>query len=88
MEHFHLLHIWTARGITLIRPLVYTTEKETRRFIRQNNLKTMPKVCPMDGVSKREDMKKMIYELSKNIPMVRANLFGAIRRNIDGWKVE
>lgn len=34
--------------ITLIRPLIYTTEKETKRFIRKNNLQIMPKVCPMD----------------------------------------
>ena len=46
----------------------------------------MPKCCPMDGVSKREDIKKLILSLSKNIPMIRANLFGAIKRNINGWK--
>lgn len=34
--------------ITLIRPLIYTSEKETKRFIRKNNLQVMPKVCPMD----------------------------------------
>lgn len=34
--------------ITLIRPLVYTPEKEIRSFIRKNNLSVMPKVCPMD----------------------------------------
>lgn len=73
--------------ITLIRPLVYTSEKETRRFVRKNNIEIMPKVCPMDGTSKREDMKKLIVDLSKNIPMIRANLFGAIQRNIDGWKI-
>lgn len=74
--------------ITLIRPLIYTSEKETRRFVRKNNIEIMPKVCPMDGTSKREDMKKMIIDLSKNIPMIRANLFGAIQRNIDGWRFE
>lgn len=73
--------------ITLIRPLIYTSEKETRRFVRKNNIEIMPKVCPMDGTSKREDMKKLIVDLSKNIPMIRANLFGAIQRNIDGWKI-
>ena len=34
--------------ITLIRPLVYTPEKETKRFVKKNNLTVMPKVCPMD----------------------------------------
>lgn len=73
-------------GITLIRPLIYTSEKETKRFVKKNNLKVMPKVCPMDGTSKREDMKQMIFALQKDIPMIRANLYGAIRRNIPDWK--
>ena len=72
--------------ITLIRPLVFTPEKEIRRFVRKNNIEVMKKVCPMDGKSKREDMKKLIINLSKDIPMLRANLFGAIRRNLDDWK--
>ena len=73
--------------ITLIRPLIYTPEKETKRFIKKNNLVVMPKICPMDGISKREDMKNLIFTLSKNIPMLRANLFGAIQRNLDEWKI-
>ena len=74
--------------VTLIRPLIDTSEKEIRKFIKRNNVKVMPKVCPMDGYSKREDMKNMILELEKNIPTVRANMVGAIKRaNINGWKV-
>lgn len=75
-------------GITLIRPLVYTPEKETKRFVKKTNLTVMPKVCPMDGTSKREDMRLMIFSLQKNIPMIRANLFGAIQRNLPDWKVK
>ena len=72
--------------ITLIRPLVYTPEKEIKRYIKKQNIEVMQKVCPMDGTSKREDMKQLIFTLSKNIPTVRANLFGAIQRNLDEWK--
>lgn len=72
--------------ITLIRPLIYTPEKDTKRFVKKNNLTIMPKVCPMDGTSKRESMKEMIITLQKDIPMIRANLFGAIQRNLPDWK--
>ena len=72
--------------ITLIRPLIYTPEKEIRSFVKRNNLQIMPKVCPMDGTSKREFMKELIFKLGKEIPMLRANLFGAIQRNIKGWE--
>lgn len=75
--------------MTLIRPLIYTPEKEIRRFVKKNNITVMPKACPMDGVSKREDMKKMIQDLQIDIPHVRANLYGAITRsNIKGWKAD
>ena len=73
-------------GITLIRPLIYTPEKDTKRFVKKNNLTIMPKDCPMDGTSKRESMKEMIITLQKDIPMIRANLFGTIQRNLPDWK--
>lgn len=75
-------------GITLIRPLVYTPEKDIKRFIKRKGLDVMKKVCPMDGTSKREDMKQMIFMWQKDIPMVRANLFGAIQRNLPDWKLK
>ena len=72
--------------ITLIRPLIFLGEKDTKRFIKKNNKNIMNKVCPMDGTSKRENMKEQIFLWQKDIPMIRANLFGAISRNLDGWK--
>lgn len=73
--------------ITLIRPLIYAPEKEIKKFIKKNNISVMNKNCPMDGVSKRETMKDLLYKFSIEIPNVRANLMGAIKRaNINGWK--
>lgn len=73
--------------MTLIRPLIDTPEKEIRKFIKRNQVEVMPKVCPMDGISKREDMKNMILEWEKKIPTIRANMVGAIKRaHINGWK--
>ena len=73
--------------MTLIRPLIDTPEKEIKKFVKRANVELMPKVCPMDGISKREDMKKMIMEWEKKLPNVRANMVGAIKRaNINGWK--
>lgn len=75
--------------ITLIRPLIDTPEKEIKKFIKRNEVEVMPKVCPMDGISKREDMKNMILEWEKKIPTIRANMVGAIKRaHINGWKEE
>ena len=73
--------------ITLIRPLIYASEKEIKKFIKRENITVMNKNCPMDGISKREFMKDLLYKLSLEIPNVRANLMGAIKRaNINGWR--
>ena len=72
--------------ITVIRPLIYTPEKEIRKFVKRENIKVMPKACPMDGVSKREYMKNLLNDLNMDIPMCRANLLGVIKRNhLKGW---
>lgn len=74
--------------MTLIRPIIYIPEKTIKTFIKNNNIEVMPKVCPMDGTSKRADMKQMLWELQKTIPHVKANMYGAIKRSdIKGWKV-
>lgn len=74
-------------NITLIRPLIYAPEKSIKSFIKKNNIEVMDKCCPMDGVSKREDMKNLLWELQKDIPNVKTNIYGAIKRsNIKGWE--
>lgn len=72
--------------ITVIRPLIMTPEKEIKKFVKRADIKVMKKACPMDGVSKREYMKELLYKLSSDIPMTRANLIGVIKRNhLRGW---
>jgi hypothetical protein len=57
-----------------------------KEYVLKNNIETMNKCCPMDGVSKREDMKNLIHTLQKDIPMLKTNIYGAIKRsNIKGW---
>lgn len=76
-------------NITIIRPLITTSEKEIRKFINRNNIVVMEKTCPMDGFTKREEIKRLIHDLSINNPMLEANLFGAIQRsNITGWNLD
>ena len=74
--------------ITLIRPLIYTEEKIIKSFIKRNQISVMNKCCPMDGNSKREDIKQLIEGFRKENPHIKANLLGAIQRgNLKGWKI-
>lgn len=73
-------------GITCIRPLVYTPEKDIVYFANKENLPTLPKLCKADGFTERENVKIRISEIEKKIPDVKNKVFGAIERaNISGF---
>ena len=58
-----------------------------KNFVKRNNITIMPKACPMDGFSKREDIKELLKNLQTVIPHIRANLYGAIKRGeVNGFK--
>lgn len=76
-------------NITVIRPLIYVNEKDIRAVAREKNFPVMGKCCPYDGITKREYMKDLIKDLRHDIPKVRENIFGAIKRSdISGWQIE
>ena len=73
--------------MTLIRPLIYTPEKYMKSFVKRNNIQIMPKVCPIDGKSKREYALELMKSIEIEYKHSRANIIGAIKRaNINGWK--
>ena len=73
--------------VKVIRPFIYVSEKEIRAVARNLEFPLPQKCCPMDGASKREYMKDLIKDLSHDIPKLKANLFGAIKRSsIPGWE--
>lgn len=75
------------KGLYLIRPLIFTEEKEIKEFVKSYGLRTVSSPCHVDGKTKREDMKKLLTEMSKENRNLKSNIFGAIRRSgIDDWK--
>ena len=73
--------------MTLIRPFIYTPEKYMKSFIKRQNIKIMPKVCPMDGKSKREYALDLLRGIEIEYKHARSNIIGAIKRdNVNGWK--
>ena len=73
--------------LTLIRPLIYTPEKEVRSFTNKVKLPVVVNTCPADKKTKREEVKLMIADLSKKYKNIKYNIFGAIRlKEIDGYK--
>ncbi len=76
-------------NITVIRPLIYASEKDIRTAAKEKNFPVLEKYCPYDGLTKREYMKDLLKTLRKDIPKIKENIFGAIKRSdISGWKKE
>ena len=73
--------------ITAIRPLIYVPEADIIGFKNKYQLPVMPKLCPNDGISRREYVKDLIREIDKSAPGVRSRMFTAILNGkIKGWE--
>lgn len=73
--------------LNIIRPLIYVPERDIRGFARKASLPVVKSPCPVDGKTKREEMKQLLYSLQKDIPKIQENMFGAIQRStISGWE--
>jgi len=74
------------RGMTLIRPLIYTSEKTVKEFCRKNSIPIIKNTCPMDKHTERERVKQMIAELEREHRGVSHRIFRAIEKSeIDGF---
>lgn len=65
-------------GVTLIRPLVFFPEKQAIGVAKRLELPVLPANCPVAGKTKREDMKKLIYDLCKIVPDADTKIMNAI----------
>jgi len=73
--------------ITLLRPLVYTPEKDIKYFINHSDLPVLHSPCPADKTSDRENVKQLLRELDRENKGIKYRIFGAMQRaGIDGYK--
>jgi tRNA(Ile)-lysidine synthase TilS/MesJ len=77
----------SRKNITLIRPLVFTPEKDIRSFIRKNeNLPVIESVCPENRHTERETMKQLLNSLEHDYKGLKHRIFGALQKgHIDGY---
>lgn len=67
-------------GIVQIRPMLYIHEKTLDNFAARMNLPVLQNRCPVDKVTKRGEVKHLIFELSKTYPDLKERIFGAMQR--------
>ena len=77
----------SVSDINVIRPLVYTKEKDIQHFVRHFPLPISESLCPENHATERENMKNLLRELESNNKGLRHRIFGAIcKGEIDGFK--
>ena len=71
-------------GLRLIRPFLYVEEHSIVPQARQ--LPVVKSPCPVDGHTKRQEVKALLETLSKTYPQIKTRIFNALRKLPD-WKM-
>lgn len=74
---FHPVTYLSRSDMTVIRPLLYAPEKEVSHFVRASGITPVPKNCPADGNTRREDTKRALAEMERNDRGVKMRIFSA-----------
>lgn len=67
-------------GVIQIRPMLYLHEKTVDNFAERVKLPVLTNRCPVDKETKREEVKKLLFELSSQYPDLKERIFGAMQR--------
>ena len=78
----------SRRDLTLIRPLLYATEKDVEYFARKRLLPVVNSPCPEDKATERENVKRLLATLERDNNGLKHRIFHAMcDGNIDGFKL-
>lgn len=76
-DSFRPVTYLSRSDMTVIRPLLYTPEKEVSHFVRASGIVPVPKRCPADGNTRRETTKQMLAEMEAKDRGVKMRIFNA-----------
>lgn len=66
-------------GITVIRPLLYVSEKEVIGAARKLDIHIVKSTCPANGETKRQEMKELLNDICRRIPTARQYMLNALK---------
>lgn len=76
----------SRRDVHVIRPMIYIPEGDIRGFAKREKLPIVKNPCPMDGISKRQDMKEFINEKVREDKFFKTKIMHAIQTGLPNWK--
>lgn len=77
----------SRKDLTMVRPLIFTTERDVRNVVNRTCLPVVKSTCPVDGNTERQTTKEWLEQMEKGrYAGLTKRIFGAIRRgHISGW---
>lgn len=78
MHTFHPVTLLERSGVTQIRPMIYLSEKQAISAVRRLDLPVVKSPCPVNGATRREDMKIILDDICKKIPKAREQMLSAL----------
>ncbi|MFV0479692.1 MAG: tRNA 2-thiocytidine biosynthesis TtcA family protein [Anaerorhabdus sp.] len=63
----------TNTQMTFIRPFVYTFESDIIKAFNEVDIPIVQSTCPMDGVTKRQDIKELLHNIYTQFPSAKDN---------------
>lgn len=67
-------------NLTVIRPLIYFREQELRDAVTIHGFTPIPSPCPLDGHTKRQEIKELLETMSQQSPALYSHLSAAMRQ--------
>jgi tRNA 2-thiocytidine biosynthesis protein TtcA len=80
MHVFSPISYLSRTDITMIRPMVYVPERHIANLAKKMGFPVAKSPCPIDGKTRRQDMKELLVLLDHHIPDGKKRLFAALRR--------
>ena len=74
------------RKIQIIRPMLYLPEGAIANYTEKMAFPVVKNTCPLDHSTKREEMKRLLYEMNQRYPGLRQRLLHAVETSeIPDW---
>jgi len=79
--------VYEDRGISVIRPLIYTREADIKALVRKENVPVAESLCPENGETERAGMKDVLRSQDREHRGVYRRIITALEKSgLDGWK--
>jgi tRNA(Ile)-lysidine synthase TilS/MesJ len=66
-------------GLTMIRPLVYLTQRSVQNWVEREDLPAIPNPCPVSGQTKRQEARELLSLLAGRFPGFKERFLTALQ---------